>query len=113
MRHRGLSRTAADDAGHALAQLGRVAMLMEAHLPERGAPPVPAAATLADALRRSTERGAKAVRERRVPEWDELRETVATWRAPEDPLLRKGAVLLLDALDELSQALAEEGGDRP
>ncbi|MFE5484753.1 hypothetical protein [Streptomyces sp. NPDC056527] len=28
-------------------------------------------------------------------------------------LLRKDAVLLLDVLDELSQALAEEGRDRP
>ncbi|MFD3941228.1 FUSC family protein [Streptomyces sp. NPDC058579] len=107
VRHRGLSRAAADDAGHALAQFGRVAMLMEAHLPERGAPPVPAAATLAEALRRSTERGGKAVRERRVPEWDELRETVAnSGPLMTDPLLRKGAGLLLDALDDLSESLA-------
>ncbi|MFG2641359.1 FUSC family protein [Streptomyces sp. NPDC048370] len=106
VRHRGLSRAAADDAGHALAQFGRVAMLMEAHLPERGAPPVPAAATLAEALRHATERGGKAVRERRVPEWDELRETVASCGPlMEDPLLRKGAGLLLDALDDLAAAL--------
>ncbi|MGW2015445.1 FUSC family protein [Streptomyces sp. NPDC001927] len=107
VRHRGLSRAAADDAGHALAQFSRVAMLMEAHLPERGAPPVPAAATLAEELRRSTERGGKAVRERKVPEWDELRETVANLGPlMEDPLLRKGAGLLLDALDDLSESLA-------
>ncbi|MFJ3584821.1 FUSC family protein [Streptomyces sp. NPDC090127] len=107
VRHRGLSRAAADDAEHALAQFGRVAMLMEAHLPERGAPPVPAAATLAEELRRSTERAGKAVRERRAPEWDELRETIATCGPlMEDPLLRKGAGLLLDALDDLAEALA-------
>ncbi|MEU4272460.1 FUSC family protein [Streptomyces sp. NPDC026092] len=107
VRHRGLSRAAADDAGHALAQFSRVAMLMEAHLPERGTPPVPAAATLAEELRRSTERGGKAVRERKVPEWDELRETVANLGPlMEDPLLRKGAGLLLDALDDLSESLA-------
>lgn len=41
VRHRGLSRAAATDAEEALAQLGRVAMLMEAHLPERGATPCP------------------------------------------------------------------------
>ncbi|MGW6567218.1 FUSC family protein [Streptomyces sp. NPDC054975] len=107
VRHRGLSRAAADDAGHALAQFGRVAMLMEAHLPERGAPPVPAAATLAEALRHATERGGKAVREGRAPEWDELREVIAS-HGPllEDPLLRKSAGLLLDALDALSDALA-------
>ncbi|MFF9013681.1 FUSC family protein [Streptomyces sp. NPDC014870] len=114
VRHRGLSRAAADDAGHALAQFGRVAMLMEAHLPERGAPPVPAAATLAEALRRSTERGGKAVRERRAPEWDELRETVAAC-APlmGDPLLRKGAGLLLDALDDLSESLTPTPAPQP
>ncbi|MEU9701132.1 FUSC family protein [Streptomyces sp. NPDC047981] len=114
VRHRGLSRAAADDAEHALAQFGRVAMLMEAHLPERGAPPVPAAATLAEALRRSTERGGKAVRERRAPEWDELRETVAAC-APllEDPLLRKGAGLLLDALDDLSESLTPNPAPQP
>lgn len=110
VRHRGLSRAAADDAEHALAQFSRVAMLLEAHLPERGAEPVPAAAALAEALRRATERGAKAVRERRAPRWDELRATVAAWArgegAPDHFLLRKGAVLLLDALDGLTEALA-------
>ncbi|MZD06551.1 FUSC family protein, partial [Streptomyces sp. SID5785] len=47
VRSRGLTRAAADDAGEALHDLGRVAMLMEAHLPERGATPVPAADALA------------------------------------------------------------------
>ncbi|MFI8963566.1 FUSC family protein [Streptomyces sp. NPDC053493] len=109
VRHRGLSHTAAGDAEHAMAQFGRVAMLLEAHLPERGAPPVPAAAALAEALRRATERGAKALRERQVPGWGELRETVEAWDrgegAPDHFLLHKGAVLLLEALDELSAAL--------
>ncbi|MFG2867663.1 FUSC family protein [Streptomyces sp. NPDC048338] len=112
VRHRGLSHTATEDAEHALAQFGRIAMLMEAHLPERGAPAVPAAATLAEALRRATERGAKAVRERGEPDWDDLRETVATWDAPPDPLLRTGARMLLEALDELSAAL-EPQSPRP
>ncbi|MFJ7063861.1 FUSC family protein [Streptomyces sp. NPDC101115] len=110
VRHRGMSRAAAGEAEDALAQCGRVAMLLEAHLPERGAPPVPEAAVLAEALRRATERGAKAVRERRTPRWEELRETVEAWErgegAPDHFLLRKGAVLLLAALDELSAVLA-------
>ncbi|MFF5975353.1 FUSC family protein [Streptomyces sp. NPDC012769] len=110
VRHRGLSHTAAGDAEHALAQFGRVAMLLEAHLPERGAPPVPEAAVLAEALRRSTERGARELRERKVPRWDDLRETVEAWErgegAPDHFLLRKAAVLLLEELDELSAALA-------
>ncbi|MFD5080360.1 FUSC family protein [Streptomyces sp. NPDC058371] len=79
VRHRGLSRTAADDAEDALAQMGRVAMLMEAHLPDRNAAPVPAAARLADALRTATEQGAKSVRERRIPRWDAVREALDAW----------------------------------
>ncbi|WP_328495627.1 FUSC family protein [Streptomyces sp. NBC_00414] len=79
VRHRGLSRTAADDAEDALAQLGRVAMLLEAHLPERGATPVPAAAGFAEALRDSTQQGAKAIRERRVPTWDAVRAALDAW----------------------------------
>ena len=79
VRHRGLSRTAADDAEDALAQLGRVAMLLEAHLPEHDAPAVPAAARFADALRESTQHGAKTVRERRVPTWDAVRAALDAW----------------------------------
>ncbi|MEV5972931.1 FUSC family protein [Streptomyces sp. NPDC051921] len=110
VRHRGLSHAAAGDAEHALAQFGRVAMLLEAHLPERGAPAVPEAEALAEALRRATERGAKELRERKAPRWDDLRETVAAWDAagPDHFLLRKGAVLLLEALDELSSAVHGE-----
>ncbi|MEV6203104.1 FUSC family protein [Streptomyces sp. NPDC051771] len=108
VRHRGLSHAAAEGAGHAIAEFGRAAMLLEAHLPEPGAPPLPAAADLAEALREATERGAQAVRERRVPAWDDLRETVAAWDTEvTDPLLRKAARLLLAALDDLSAALAE------
>ncbi|MGX1911103.1 FUSC family protein [Streptomyces phaeochromogenes] len=109
VRHRGLSRTAADDAEDALAQLGRVAMLLEAHLPERGAPPVPPAARFADALRESTRKGAKAIRERRVPTWDAVREALDAWETenPEnaDKVVRNTATLVLDTLTELSEAL--------
>ncbi|THA76341.1 FUSC family protein [Streptomyces sp. A0642] len=117
VRHRGLSRAAAEDTQHALAQLGRVAMLLEAHLPEGGATPVPAAAPLADALRRATEQGAKAVRERRVPDWTAVREALERWDEEErsqgagsDPVVRNGAGLLLEALEEFSQGL--DGGSR-
>ncbi|MER6116966.1 FUSC family protein [Streptomyces sp. NPDC001743] len=117
VRHRGLSRAAAEDTQHALAQLGRVAMLLEAHLPEGGATPVPAAAPLADALRRATEQGAKAVRERRVPDWTAVREALERWdeeersqEAGSDPVVRNGVALLLEALEEFSQGL--DGGSR-
>ncbi|MFD4633264.1 FUSC family protein [Streptomyces sp. NPDC058284] len=107
VRHRGLSRATAADAEEALAQLGRVAMLMEAHLPERGDTPVPAAARLAEALRKATEQGAKAVRERRVPRWDAVRTALAEWdgEGVPDRVVRRGAGLLLETLDELSDAL--------
>ncbi|MGW1025126.1 FUSC family protein [Streptomyces sp. NPDC002577] len=107
VRHRGLSRAAADDAEEALAQMARVAMLMEAHLPEHGATPVPAAARLAEALRTSTEQGAKAVRERRVPKWDTVRTALEEWdgEGVPDRVVRRGAGLLLETLDELSDAL--------
>ncbi|MFD3540355.1 FUSC family protein [Streptomyces sp. NPDC058662] len=82
VRHRGLSRTAAEGAGDALAALGRNAMLLEAHLPDRAHPPVPGAAALARALREATEAGAKAVRERRVPRWDGVRALLADGNAP-------------------------------
>ncbi|MCM2413337.1 FUSC family protein [Streptomyces sp. RKAG290] len=112
VRHRGLSHAAADDTQHALSQLGRVAMLMEAHLPEGGATPDPAAAPLAEALRRATEQGAKAVRERRVPDWTPVREALERWSEEErlsergsDPVVRNGADLLLEALEEFSRGL--------
>lgn len=112
VRNRGLSRSAAADAQHALAQLGRVAMLQEAHLPGGGAIPVPGAAYLADALRRATERGAKEVREGRVPDWKEVREALERWdeedrgdEGPSAPVLRNGADLLLQALEEFSRSL--------
>ncbi|MGW1103102.1 FUSC family protein [Streptomyces sp. NPDC002540] len=118
VRNRGLSRAAADDTQHALAQLGRVAMLLEAHLPCGGATPVPAAARLAEALRRATERGAKEVRERRVPDWAEVREALDAWDARQrtgdggtDPFVRNGAGLLLEALEEFSRGL--DGTSKP
>ncbi|WP_030567835.1 FUSC family protein [Streptomyces aureocirculatus] len=107
VRHRGLSRAAAAEAEEALAQFGRVAMLLEAHLPDRGTPPVPAAADLATALRTATEQGAKAVRERRVPRWDRVHDVLTAW-APEDTparIVRRGATLLRKALTDLSEAL--------
>lgn len=119
VRHRGLSHAAAGDTQHALSQLGRVAMLMEAHLPEGGATPVPEAGPLAEALRRATEQGAKAVRERRVPDWGPVRDALELWDEQEllregeaDPVVRNGADLLLEALEEFSRGLDSGPGPR-
>lgn len=122
VRHRGLSHAAADATQHSLAQFGRVAMLLEAHIPRGGATSVPGAAALADALRRATDRGAKAVRERRVPDWTPVREALERWdaecRAREEEaaeggpppsagagLVRNNVALLLDALEDFSRGL--------
>ncbi|MEV7481865.1 FUSC family protein [Streptomyces halstedii] len=118
VRHRGISRTAAADAQQALAQLGRVAMLMEAHLPARSADPAPGAAELAGALRKAADRGARAVRERRVPDWEQVRRVLARWDLPEDdpeatpspdPFLREGAAMLVEALEDFSRGLEGTG----
>ncbi|MFZ3569775.1 FUSC family protein [Streptomyces sp. BH097] len=107
VRHRGLSNAAADEAAHALHHIGRVVMLMEAHLPERGATPVPAADALADALRAATRDGAQAIRERRIPRWKPVREALEAWdgEGVPDRVVRRGAGLFLETLEELSDAL--------
>ncbi|GHB69443.1 fusaric acid resistance protein [Streptomyces cirratus] len=107
VRHRGLSRAAADGAAGALAALGRAVMLLEAHIPDRAHAPVPGAAALAAAVRADTEAGAKAVRERRVPQWREVPAVLADpgWEAEESGVLRAAAQQVLEALEELSEAL--------
>ncbi|WP_425832289.1 FUSC family protein [Streptomyces fractus] len=107
VRHRGLSNAAADEAAHALHHIGRVVMLMEAHLPERGTTPVPAADALADALRAATRDGAQAIRERRIPRWKPVREALDAWdgEGVPDRVVRRGAALFLESLEELSDAL--------
>ncbi|MFJ8166787.1 FUSC family protein [Streptomyces sp. NPDC096136] len=106
VRHRGLSRAAADGAGEAVAGFGRGAMLLEAHLPDRAHDPVPGAAELAEALRGATAAGARAVRERRVPQWEQVRALLDGGnRLPESGVVRQAAERLLDSLDEVAQAL--------
>lgn len=80
----------------------------------------PAAAPLADALRRATGQGAKDVRERRAPRWEAVREALERWDEEDerrgrtsDPVVRNGADLLLESLEEFSRALDAGAGDRP
>ncbi|GFH79765.1 hypothetical protein Sgou_44350 [Streptomyces gougerotii] len=109
VRSRGLSRTSADDAEEAIGAFSRAAMLMEAHLPERGAAPVPGAQRLAQALRTTTEQGARELRDRRVPQWDEVRAALAAWdgEGVPDRVVRRGAGMLLAALEQVSEAVEE------
>ncbi|MEV3871646.1 FUSC family protein [Streptomyces sp. NPDC049906] len=116
VRSRGLAPGRARAAERALGRFGRAAMLLEAHLTERGGTPVPGAAALAEALRRAVDEGARAVRERRVPDWRPVREALAADPSPPPPgdgdgdghvdaVVRHGAGLLLAALEDLSRAL--------
>ncbi|MFJ5261000.1 FUSC family protein [Streptomyces sp. NPDC088387] len=127
VRQRGLPRVAADDAEDALTHLGRAALLMEAHLPERDATPVPAAAVLADTLRTATEKGARAVREGKVPTWDAVRDVLESpdWSEGDawsdgdatghmgKSVVRTTARLLLRSLTELSEALDPTVPEKP
>ncbi|MFJ6568653.1 FUSC family protein [Streptomyces sp. NPDC091292] len=112
VRHRGLAPAAAEAAAEAVGHIGRAVMLIEAHLPEPGDPPVPAAAAFADALRTATAKGAKAVRERRVPEWGAVRDALSAWErvGVRDQVVRQGAEMVVDALGQLSDALAAADG---
>lgn len=108
VRHRGLSRAAADAAGAAVGRFARAAMVLEAHLPDRSAAPSPGAAALAKALRAAAERGAADVRERRVPRWDDVRAALDAAEASADPVVRAGARQMVAALEDLAEALAGE-----
>lgn len=108
VRHRGLSLGSAKAASAALATMGRVIMIMEAHLPDKGAEPSAGAAAFAAELRPSLERAGHAVRERSTLNWSGLRAVWGEWDAEAEsqgvPL--RAADLLLDALDELAEALS-------
>ncbi|MET9697130.1 FUSC family protein [Streptomyces sp. NPDC006529] len=115
VRHRGISRSAAEEAAEALAALGRRAMLLEAHLPDRDRPPAPGAAALAEALRTATGEGAREVRERRIPRWEAVRAVLDAPDGPDAPApgaLRGTAELLLESLEEVSAALGGKPAPR-
>ncbi|MFF8370817.1 FUSC family protein [Streptomyces lydicus] len=115
VRHRGLSAGSAKAAGAALATMGRVTMILEAHLPDKDAEPSPGAAAFAAELGPSLERAAEAVRERGTLDWSALRTVWERWdaEAGSEGVAPRAADLLLDALDDLAEALSRgpDGGD--
>jgi hypothetical protein len=84
-----------------------VGLLLEGHLPPKDAPPAPYAGALAAALRESGRQAARAVRDRGAPQWEPVREVLDGWPqgTEEDRIVRRGAELLLNTLDELAEAL--------
>ncbi|MCK7625381.1 FUSC family protein [Streptomyces sp. RS10V-4] len=114
VRDRGLSLRAAHAAGGALAAMGRVTMIMEAHLPEKDAEPSPGAAAFAEALRPAVEHAAGAVRAGGRPDWSGPRAAWERWHAEDDDGVAVRATgLLLDALDDLTEALPANSGPDP
>ncbi|MEV0265162.1 FUSC family protein [Streptomyces sp. NPDC050617] len=114
VRHRGLSRSAERSAETALTTMGRVTMLMEAHLPDKDAEPNDDAAQFVEALRAALPDAVAAVRERRELDWSQPREVLAKWRARvgDEGVAVRGSELLMDALDELARALTRGPGGR-
>ncbi|AZQ71673.1 FUSC family protein [Streptomyces luteoverticillatus] len=108
VRHRGISRAAERSAESALATLGRAAMLMEAHLPGPDAEPDPGADEFAAALRAALPDAVTAVRERRRPDWSGPHVALAAWvaRVGDEGVAVRGSELMVEALDELAEALA-------
>ncbi|MFD7503998.1 FUSC family protein [Streptomyces sp. NPDC059850] len=115
VRHRGLTHAQAEEAQTALEAFGQAAMLLETHLPERGARPVPGAARFADALAADTERAARHVRERRRPGWDRAKEALVDWEADStaEAVVQSGAELLVRPLDQLTTAVDRAPVERP
>ncbi|MCT2591026.1 FUSC family protein [Streptomyces sp. N2-109] len=120
VRHRGVNRRAARDAQLALVTMGRVTMLLEAHLPDPKAkhsssaaePSLAAktspAAVYARALAESMGAASEALRAGAPLDWSRVHDALEAWQSAEDalsPVELRAADLLTDALDELAEAL--------
>ncbi|WP_275464622.1 FUSC family protein [Streptomyces noursei] len=107
VRHRGLSLPAAHAASAALATMGRVTMIAEAHPPDRNAAPSPGAAAFAAALGPALDRADRAIRDGTPLDWSAPHGTWAQWNAEGEHtgVAVRACELLLDALDDLAEAL--------
>ncbi|MFE2724526.1 FUSC family protein [Kitasatospora sp. NPDC059327] len=117
----GVSRRQLDRARAAVGHLGRVVVLLEAHLPAADAEPVPGAADFAEELRLGTALAAAALLTDRPVEFDAVREAQARLeealeRAPasvQRDVVRTSSRLLLQALKDLERALRGGGTATP
>ncbi|MER7703383.1 FUSC family protein [Kitasatospora sp. NPDC097605] len=113
----GVSRRQLDRARAAVGHLGRVAVLLEAHLPGADAEPVPGAAEFAEELRLATALAAGALLTGQPVEFGAVREAQERLerRLAEEPpgvqrdVVRSGTRLLLQALKDLERALRGGG----
>jgi uncharacterized membrane protein YccC len=112
VRHRGgLSRRSASAAQSAMVTLGRVTMLLEAHLPDRDTEPSPGAADYAGAWRETVPGAVTAVREGGVPDWGPVHDALSRWwdleaERPSPSVALRTADLLTDALEDLADAVS-------
>ncbi|GGV00252.1 hypothetical protein GCM10010495_08810 [Kitasatospora herbaricolor] len=113
-----VSRKQIDRARAAVGHLGRVGILLEAHLPGRDADPVPGVPEFADEVRYGTALAAGALLTGRRVEFDSVREAHAKLerelsQAPESDrldVIRSATRLLLQALKDLERALRRGAG---
>ena len=115
VRHRGLRASQLADSRAAMAALGRISMLLEAHMPPPDAAPVPGAADFAELLREQTAQAARAIRADQPVDLGTIRGHYEQWAkqlseladAPGGPagLLYRDAGLLVEALEGLDSAL--------
>ncbi|OEU87624.1 hypothetical protein DB35_28150 [Streptomyces abyssalis] len=112
VRHRGgLSRRSATAAQSAMVTLGRVTMLLEAHLPDRDAKPDSGAEEYSRALAAALPDAVTALREGRTPDWGPVHDALARWweqeaDLPSPSVALRTADLLADALEDLADAVA-------
>ncbi|NLU71332.1 FUSC family protein [Streptomyces sp. HNM0575] len=110
VRHRGgLSRRSASAAQSAMVTLGRVTMLLEAHLPDRDAEPSAGAADYSEAVRTALPDAVAAVREGRTPDWGPVHDALSRWwelesDRPSPSVALRTADLLTDAAEDLADA---------
>ncbi|MGA5702592.1 FUSC family protein [Peterkaempfera bronchialis] len=116
VRQRGLGAERLSRAERALVALGRVAMLLEAHRPDRSAPPVPGAVEFAGALEATAAEAAAAVRAGQPLAVGGLREAYEAWQqqsqerdgepgGQREALVHAGGRLAVEAMEELAAAL--------
>ncbi|WP_107061605.1 FUSC family protein, partial [Streptomyces sp. NRRL S-1868] len=109
-RHGRISRRSANDAQSALVTLGRAAMLLEAHIPDRDAQPSEGAGRLTAALAPALSEAVTAIRKSRPVDWSQVREAVRQWEDDQQqgppPVGLRTAELIMDALDDLAGAVA-------
>ncbi|GAA2926541.1 FUSC family protein [Streptomyces mexicanus] len=112
---RGLTSREAEEAEEALKGFDRAAMLTESHVPQTDSRFVPEAERLADALEADTAQAAADVREHRNPEWGRVQEALHAWEGTagnRSPVLRRGAELQKQALEDLATAVSRTSLER-